>query len=318
VLRTIILLLGLLLIYAAGRAITAQLVRPRLSDSGIDLIRRLATSEDPGLAEVLDRSVVNIPAGEFLMGSEAGRDNERPQRLVYLDAYEMDRYEVANVQYRRFLQATGRQAPSYWLGDDYPPGQADYPMVGVGWEDANAYCTWAGKRLPTEAEWEKACRGTDGRQYPWGDGWEPRRGNVGISAPASSPASQIGSNDIWNAAWQFLQETPTYDGKPGLRPVGSYSDGASPCGVMDLLGNASEWVFDWYNWGDYSDMPTHNPLGLGPPWNHCLRGSSWYNPVGTDAQVQILSRCSTRNSSHGSSDPRVGFRCARSVSETEP
>src|SRR5512136_279818 len=122
----------------------------------IERVRELARSGDAvKLAEALDRSVIRIPAGEFMMGSNSGRSDERPQRSVYLDAFEIDRFEVSNAQYRRFLQATGRAAPPYWSGTEYPSGQADYPVVGVSWEEADAYCTWAGKRLPTEAEWEK-------------------------------------------------------------------------------------------------------------------------------------------------------------------
>jgi formylglycine-generating enzyme required for sulfatase activity len=280
----------------------------------IELLRWLDASADwARLAVALDRSRILIPAGEFLMGSDTGRDDERPQHAVSLDAFEIDRYEVTNVQYRRFVQETGRDGPLYWSGDEYPAGQASYPVLGVSWEEANAYCTWAGKRLPTEAEWEKACRGTDGRLYPWGEAWDPRRGNVDVSAQALSPAARVGSEEAWSAAWQLLRETSAEAGAPGLRPVGSYPEGSSPYGVMDLVGNASEWIFDWYNWGGYSDMPAHNPLGPGPPWNHCVRGSPWHDPVGTAAWVQDMSRCSARNSSHGSLDPRAGFRCARSV-----
>jgi len=118
------------------------------------------------------------------MGSNSGRADERPQHAVYLDAFDLDRYEVTHVRYQRFLQATGRRPPPYWSDDDYPAGQSDYPVVGVSWDDADAYCAWAGKRLPTEAEWEKACRGTDGRVYPWGNLWEPRRANVDLSGRA--------------------------------------------------------------------------------------------------------------------------------------
>ncbi len=312
VLRTVILLLGLLLIYVAGRTISARLNRPRLSDSEIKLIRQLAASEDPGLAEALERSMIYIPAGEFLMGSDSGRDNERPQRLVYLDAYEIDRYEVTNVQYQRFIKATGRRPPYYWFASDYPRGQADVPVVGVGWQDADAYCAWVGKRLPTEAEWEKACRGTDGRIYPWGDMWHPDRANVGL------PFGEARSG-VWDEAWSFLQVDEIGAGMPGLRPVGTYPEGASPYGVMDLAGNVSEWVWDWYNWSGYWDLPTRNPQGLGPSWNRCLRGSSWFIPYRGIAEGQDQSRCSARNSSHAANgDARIGFRCVRSASEATP
>ena len=172
-------------------------VEPVPFDAGTELRHRLAAADALQLTEALDRDLVLIPEGDFVMGSNAGRADERPQHTVYLDAFELDRYEVANAQYRRFLQATGRTPPPYWDGDAYPVGQADYPVVGVSWDDADAYCTWAGKRLPTEAEWEKACRGTDGRTYPWGDLWEPHRANVDLSDRAGAGPS------IWDTAWQL-------------------------------------------------------------------------------------------------------------------
>ena len=280
-------------------------VEPAPFDAGTELRHRLAAAGALQLAEALDRDLVLIPEGDFVMGSNIGRADERPQHTVYLDAFELDRYEVTNVQYWRFLQAAGRRPPPYWDGDTYPVGQADFPVVGVSWDDADAYCTWAGKRLPTEAEWEKACRGTDGRTYPWGDLWEPHRANVDLSDRAGAGPS------IWDTAWQLLRVTRNRVG-PGLLPVGSYRDGASPYGVMDLVGGASEWVADWYNWSDYTNLPTRNPLNLEPPWNHCLRGSPWHDPTGGADWVQTMSRCSARNSSHETQDPRVGLRCARS------
>ena len=282
----------------------------------IELLRWLAASGDLAtLAEALDRSVVYIPAGEFLMGSNTEHENERLQRLVYLDAFEIDRYEVTNVQYQRSLKATGRKTPPYWFGDEYPPGQANYPVVGVSWIDAEAYCAWIGKRLPTEAEWEKACRGTDGRVYPWGDTWDSNLANVDVFVDLSRPVGQTGPGSrAWDDAWVLLQATSADSGGPGLRPVGSYLDGASPYGVVDLVGSASEWVSDWYNWDGYWDLPARNPLVLGPQWNRCLRGSSWYYPYRIARWAQELSRCSARNSSHvAHGEPRVGFRCAYSV-----
>jgi len=273
----------------------------------IERVRGLARSGDTAtFAEVLDQSVVRIPAGEFVRGSNNGRGDEKPERSIHLDAFDIDRFEVTNAQYRRFLQAEERTAPPYWMGVEYPIGQADYPVVGVSWEEADAYCAWVGKRLPTEAEWEKACRGTDGRTYPWGNEWDTRRANVETTAPQSWPVD-------WSEAWKSLQASLIEDGTRGLKPVGSYPDGASVDGVLDLIGNASEWVGDWYNWGDYQNLPTQNPRGLGPPWNHSLRGSSWFDPYGSTNWVQEMSRCSARNSSHETQDPRVGFRCALSV-----
>jgi formylglycine-generating enzyme required for sulfatase activity len=273
----------------------------------IERVRRLAGSGGAvRLAEALDRSVIRIPAGEFVMGSNVGRSDERPTRSVYLDAFEIDRFEVSNAQYRRFLQATGRDEPPYWSGVEYPGGQADYPVVGVSWEDAAAYCTWAGKRLPTEAEWEKACRGSDGRLYPWGNTWDPMRGNVEKSGRSPWPLE-------WEQAWLLLRATPHSSNERRLQPIGSYPEGASPYGALDMVGNASEWMWDWYNWSDYRDLPAQNPRSPGPPWNHCLRGTPWFDPYGSTSWTQELSRCAARNSSHETRDPRVGFRCALSV-----
>jgi iron(II)-dependent oxidoreductase len=258
--------------------------------------------------------VVSIPAGEFVRGSDMGYSNEGPQQLVYLDAFEIDQYEITNIQYSRFLLATGNKAPSYWIDGEYPDGQADYPVVGIHWRNANEYCTWAGKRLPTEAEWEKACRGPNGNIYPWGNEWNLQRANVDSVMASLSLVKQDGSPTAWAYAWQLLQTTPG-TGQLGLQPVGSYPTGVSFYGVMDLVGNASEWVFDWYNWSDYSNLPLRNPINLEPRWNHGVRGSAWHDPAGTVDQVRIWSRCSTRSSAHSIADPRTGFRCARSVSE---
>src|ERR1051326_4138059 len=123
--------------------------------------------------------MVLVPAGEFTMGSDEGRDgrDEKPAHRVYLDAFYVDKYETTNALYERLIRATSRSAPLYWSDSQFnAPMQ---PVVGVNWHDADAYCTWAGKRLPTEAEWEKAARGTDGRKYPWGEQWDARQANSG-------------------------------------------------------------------------------------------------------------------------------------------
>jgi formylglycine-generating enzyme required for sulfatase activity len=244
------------------------------------------------LAQAFDGSMVYVPAGEFIMGNDRGNPDVRPQRRVHLDAFEIDKYEVTNVQYRRFIQATGREAPQIWPGRyvqftdsrisldwqdrAYAAGQATYPVVMVNWEDANAYCAWAGKRLPTEAEWEKAARGTDGRTYPWGNTWDANKANTretGIGHP---------------------------------QPVGSYTAGASPYGALDMVGNVWEWVADWYGRDYYSQAPYRNPLGPSVGWGSVQRGGSWYCPRShVSATFRNMTHCYAPNY-------RVGFRCARS------
>lgn len=255
-------------------------------------------------ATVLDRQMVPIPEGEFIMGSNDGELNERPCRLIYLDAFMLDKFEVTNIQYKRFIDATNKNPPRYWTNRDFPKGQPYFPVVGVSWDDALAYCKSVGKRLPTEAEWEKACRGTDGRTYPWGNDWNPRLANVGLNQVDKWPIT-------FDSAWQLLQMTEADSGFPSLQPIGSFPNSGSLYGIFDLVGNASEWVADWYNWNGYWDLPLVNPVGLGPSWNRSLRGSGWFDRLGQEDQVSYLSRCSTRNSSHSYDDPRLGFRCAR-------
>lgn len=289
-------------------------IQPKSSllDPEIKLVRKFAVVNDPALVEMLERSVVFIPAGNFIRGNDAGNYNEGPLQTVYLDAFEIDRFEVTNIQYSRFLLATDNKPPPYWTGGAYPSGQADNPVVGISWEDANEYCTWVGKRMPTEAEWEKACRGPDGNLYPWGNRWNRQLANVDHwTSPLTQP-ERDGSPTAWANAWNLLQATPGVD-QLGLRPIGSYPAGASYYGVMDMVGNVSEWVYDWYNWGDYSQLPARNPVNLEPEWNHVIRGSAWHDPAADLDQVAVSSLCSTRSSAHSISEPRTGFRCARSV-----
>jgi formylglycine-generating enzyme required for sulfatase activity len=157
------------------------------------------------------------------MGSERGDDNEKPVHPVYLPEYRIGKYPVVNAEYKRFLDETGYPAPPDWNEGNYPSGKANHPVVTVTWRDAVAYCRWlsqkTGKtyRLPTEAEWEKAARGTDGREYPWGNSFDPARCN-------SFDESGIGTTT----------------------PVGIYPDGASPCGAMDMAGNVWEWCQSLY------------------------------------------------------------------------
>ncbi len=179
--------------------------------------------------------LVSVPAGPFLMGSDTGNHDEAPQREVTLSAFWIDKHQVTNEQYRRFLDETGAfPAPPSFARDDFVgPRQ---PVVSVSWEEANVYCRSVGKRLPTEAEWEKAARGTDGRKYPWGED-EP------------------------------TPEHANYDRREGMSPVDvdAFADMASPYGCVQMTGNTFEWVADWFDAFYYRNGPTVDPKGLETP-----------------------------------------------------
>lgn len=181
------------------------------------------TSRPGAIRWFQDSSImILIPAGEFWMGSDKGSsaeyipDNEKPRHKAILPDYYLDKFEVTNQQYFNFCKETGHSLPFLMREGKIPPGKENHPVVNVSWNDATAYCKWAGKRLPGEAEWEKAARGTDGRAYPWGNGWD---------------------QNLCNNRTSPYEDTV---------PVGTYPKGASPYGVMDLAGNAWEWTDDWY------------------------------------------------------------------------
>ncbi|HWF60048.1 MAG TPA: SUMF1/EgtB/PvdO family nonheme iron enzyme [Nitrospira sp.] len=180
-------------------------------------------------------------------GSNLG-DDEKPVRRIYLNAFYMDKFEVTVGQYARYLEVTDMEEPPDWNVMNQPQHQRR-PVVNVDWEDAVKYCKWAGKRLPTEAEWEKAARGTDGRIYPWGN-----------EAPTRLHAN-YGRNE-WN-------------NHQALTPVGSFEEGKSPYGIYDMAGNAWEWVFDWYDHDYYKKGPKKNPIGPAKGDGKVVRGGSW-------------------------------------------
>lgn len=190
-----------------------------------------------------------VQAGEFTMGHEKWEADEKPVHRVFLDAFYMDKYEVTTARYARFMQETGRAEPAQWK-DVNPTTDGERPVVGVTWHDADAYCRHYGRRLPTEAEWEKAARGTDERLFPWGN-----------EEPTHRHAS-------FGVAW-FGYET--------LLPAGSLEAGRSPYGIYDLAGNAWEWVSDWYDMNYYKNSPDRNPTGPSRGGSKVLRGGSWYN-----------------------------------------
>lgn len=230
-------------------------------------------------------AMIAIPAGPFLRGSteQTGRDDERPQRTVHVDAFAIDSVEVTNARYLAFVEATGHRHPPNPFGEGTltsAEGVEHLPVVQVNWHDAADYCQWAGKRLPTEAEWEKAARGGDGRLYPWGN-----------EAPTSERAN-------YERQWD--------DGK-ALRVVGITPEGRSPYGVLDMAGNAREWTQDWYAADYYKQGPDRNPRGPDKGVLKVIRGGSWGSPV-TDITATARGRGGFALRTHG-----TGFRCARSV-----
>lgn len=205
--------------------------------------------------------MVYIPAGEFQMGCDPLHNdglecdsNSLPLHPVFLDSYYIDRTEVTNAQYARCV-AAGVCEISY-----YSPEEAKHPASQVTWADANTYCTWIRKRLPTEAEWEKAAHGTNPQAYPWGDS-----GSLcdltNMESP-DSPSPCPGEHNL---------------GYPPLENVGSYPLGASPYGVLDMLGNAVEWVNDWYSEDYYANSPYENPTGPATGTSKVLRGGGYFN-----------------------------------------
>ena len=231
-------------------------------------------------------TLVYVPEGEFKMGSENGQDMEKPTHTVYLDSFWVDRTEVTNAQYQRCVDAGACTPPlstrsftrdSYYGSSLY----ADYPVIFIDWNQASDYCQWAGRRLPTEAEWEKAARGTDERIYPWGN---------------QSP-------DL-----NYLN----YDSTDDTTAVGSYPEGASPYGALDMAGNVFEWVADWYGEGYYSsENDWTNPDGPSSGEVRVLRGGSW----NTYFDFEVRSALRGRNDPSNRYD-NVGFRCTRAAPET--
>lgn len=221
-------------------------------------------------------TLVYIPAGEFLMGSD-DRDlqadpDEKPQHAVYLDAFWIDRTEVTNDMYRQCVDSEECTEPAH-SPRYHDAAYEKHPALGISWDQAVAYCTWAGRRLPTEAEWEKAARGADGRLYPWGTD-EPDPGRLNFD--------------------HFVGDTTE---------VGKYPAGASPYGVLDMAGNVWEWVADGYDEGYYSESPDRNPFTDKPVNRRVLRGGSW----NTEAHNV---RVANRFWAFPGRNDTDGFRCA--------
>jgi gamma-glutamyl hercynylcysteine S-oxide synthase len=217
--------------------------------------------------------MVLVPGGVFEMGRADGDDYERPQHFVEVNAFYMDRTEVTNEQYKAFVDATGHPVPQHWRGNEPPTGEAKHPVVNVSWNDAIAFAEWAGKRLPTEEEWEFAARGNDGRLYPWGPDWNQEFANT-----AESGAGKIVE-------------------------VGRFSGGASPFGALDLCGNVWEWTA--------SDLRSYQTQAVIAPdlsiIRKVIRGGAY--DVRNDRATTTYRGVVQADRVY----PKTGFRCARDI-----
>jgi formylglycine-generating enzyme required for sulfatase activity len=306
-------------------------------------VRQLREPTEPGVGNTRVRAadgmvMVYVPAGEFIMGTGGlewirrpggprdrqrlglaayGFSNERPQHTVYLDAFWLDQTEVTVSMFRAFVQATGYVSTAERQGwgkpwtagpmeEEWPrvPGadwqhprgpessaEDDHPVAQVSWEDAAAYCAWAGGSLPTEAQWAKACRGTDGRMWPWGDTFDANRASV---CEAQCPIERW-KDDRFDDGYAFTA------------PVGSFPDGASPYGALDMAGNLWEWVADWYGEDYYGHSPSENPSGPDSGTVRAMRGGAWYD-------TDVWTTCTVRHQ-NPTTDlyDDLGFRCAMPV-----
>ncbi|MBI3622361.1 MAG: formylglycine-generating enzyme family protein [Nitrospirae bacterium] len=235
--------------------------------------------------------MVRVPAGPFTMGSDEedteGKtaefgmvkplyQDEHPAHTVTLPTYFIDQTEVTIAQYKKFIEATGARPPADWKEGKPPEGRDNYPASGMNWYDADRYCTWAGKQLPAEAEWEKAARGPNGLSFPWGNEFDPKKANTGGS------------------------------GLNSLAPVGSFPQGRSPYGADDMAGNVWEWTADWYQ--AYPGSSYQSPA-FGQK-TKVLRGGSW-GGAGHYALSYFYRTSHRLNSEPEFGFPDAGFRCAK-------
>ncbi len=254
--------------------------------------------------------MIQVPAGEFVMGSDTGESYERPTHVVYVNEFWIDNTEVTNAQFAEFVEATDYQTEveskggflygpegrvltpgADWRHPQGPDsdltGLEDHPVVLVSWNDAAAYCEWRGARLPTEAEWEKAARGDDERTHPWGEGVDASRLNY---CDSRCPFD-----------WRVNDQD---DGYRFTAPVGSYPAGAGPYGALDMAGNVREWVSDWYDPGYYASSPERDPSGPSLGELKVARGSAW-----NDVEWTIHATDRYYYLPHFGGN-EVGFRCA--------
>ena len=255
----------------------------------------------------LDDEVL-VPAAQTVLGDDAV-PGSRPTRTVVVPSFFIDRYEVSNSRYQAFVKATGRAAPYVhenwaaiynWGRSTAPDGLEELPVVLVTWDDADRFCRWSGRRLPTEDEWEAAARGSSGQVYPWGGLWDSSRSNV--ASRLSGPLADMAAWDAFEASW-------TGSKKAEIAPVGSYPADRSPHGVFDMAGNVSEWVAGTFK--TVSGAPPNDRKGLDTDLR-VARGNSWGN---RDYSAPLSLRYPYRGDRV---DSVVGFRCARDAPGEAP
>ncbi|MCJ7676738.1 MAG: formylglycine-generating enzyme family protein [Anaerolineales bacterium] len=264
---------------------------------------RLRAESVSWISPIDGMTLIGIPEGEFWMGSATddvyAEPDEMPLRRVFLDGYWIDQTEVTNAMFAECVRAGACTSPPsafgpfsphpYYGADDF----AVYPVVNVTWHQAQAYCTWAGRRLPTEAEWEKAARGTDARRFPWE--W------IGVADPEKLNFCDQDCAFPWHVP-------DVKDGYAETAPVGSYPKGASPYQVLDMAGNVWEWAADWYGALTYREPPLRNPVGPeGGTWR-VVRGGSWLD--GVHVRTLVYARSANRHyQSPDTARSDIGFRC---------
>lgn len=249
----------------------------------LSLVLFLQTAETETLQSEAPAGMVKIPSGYFERALEgAGPENKNHAQPIYMDSFYIDRFEVSNEEYMKFVNATGHGPPISI--NDKRFNSPDQPVVGVSWHDAMAYAKWAGKRLPTESEWEKAAGGgTEGRKWPWGNKWEPY------------------------SEFRYLNIFGKADNFEFTAPVDYHKDGASPFGVYNMAGNVWEWCLDWYDNYYYKNAPEINPQGPATGKWKTLKGGSWANTI---ENARIFNRI--RNYPEAELEI-YGFRCVLSA-----
>ena len=252
-----------------------------------------------------NESTVLIPAGAFIMGTDIesfygtilkqckyAKPDEAPIHGRHLEAYRIDKYPVTNTEYAVFVRETGHPPPSHWIKGEISPKDEDKPVIQVNWFDCQSYAEWIGKRLPTEAEWEKAARGPDGRIYPWGDIFNP---------------------DVRRSRFALNEDSIYFSSE--LTPIGTYDMNISPYGVCDIVGGVWEWTSDTYQ--SYTDSQKKQSQEKYISNNYVLRGGSWLEE--RDGTAERYYRCANRlYSPPDYMGDNIGFRCVQDIKFSSP